>query len=34
MEIRNLMEDAVKAVVEELFEIENREHRLGYCTCA
>jgi competence protein ComFB len=34
MEIRNLMEDAVKAVVDELFEIESREHRLGYCTCA
>lgn len=33
MEIRNLMEDAVKTVVDELFEIESRDHRLGFCTC-
>jgi competence protein ComFB len=33
MDIRNVMEDAVKVVVEELFEIENREKRLGFCTC-
>jgi competence protein ComFB len=33
MEIRNIMEDAVKVLVEELFERENREKRLGYCTC-
>jgi competence protein ComFB len=33
MEIRNLMEDAVKAVVEELFDSERADPRLGYCTC-
>jgi len=33
MEIRNLMEDAVKAVVDELFESERGTPRLGYCTC-
>lgn len=33
MEIRNLMEDVVKAVVEELFDAETREKRLGYCVC-
>jgi competence protein ComFB len=33
MDIRNIMEDAVKVLVEELFERENRELRLGYCTC-
>ncbi len=33
MEIRNIMEDAVKAMVEELFEHEAREKRLGFCTC-
>ena len=33
MDIRNIMEDAVKAMVEELFEREDREKRLGYCTC-
>jgi competence protein ComFB len=33
MDIRNVMEDAVKVVVEELFEIEDREKRLGFCTC-
>jgi competence protein ComFB len=33
MDIRNVMEDSVKAVVEELFEIEAKEKRLGYCTC-
>jgi competence protein ComFB len=33
MDIRNVMEDAVKVVVEELFEIEEKEKRLGYCTC-
>jgi competence protein ComFB len=33
MEIRNIMEDAVKVLVEELFEREDREKRLGYCTC-
>jgi competence protein ComFB len=27
------MEDSVKVLVEELFERENREKRLGYCTC-
>ena len=33
MDIRNVMEDSVKVVVEELFEIENKEKRLGFCTC-
>jgi competence protein ComFB len=33
MDIRNVMEDSVKAVVEELFEIEEKEKRLGFCTC-
>jgi competence protein ComFB len=33
MEIRNLMEDAVATVVDELFEFEEREKRLGFCTC-
>jgi competence protein ComFB len=33
MEIRNLMEDSVKAVVDELFAAEARDHRLGYCSC-
>lgn len=33
MEIRNIMEDAVKVLVEELFEREDREKRLGFCTC-
>jgi competence protein ComFB len=33
MDIRNVMEDAVKVVVEELFEIEKKENRLGYCIC-
>lgn len=33
MDIRNVMEDSVKAVVEELFEIEAKEKRLGFCTC-
>jgi competence protein ComFB len=33
MEIRNLMEDAVKIVVEELFEAEDKTKRLGFCTC-
>lgn len=33
MDIRNIMEDAVKVLVEELFEREDREKRLGYCTC-
>jgi len=33
MEIRNAMEDAVKVMVEELFEREDREKSLGYCTC-
>jgi len=33
MEIRNLMEDAVKAMVDELFESEKRDPRLGYCVC-
>ncbi len=33
MEIRNAMEDAVKVLVEELFEREDREKRLGFCTC-
>jgi competence protein ComFB len=33
MDVRNVMEDAVKVVVEELFELENKEKRLGFCTC-
>jgi competence protein ComFB len=33
MDVRNAMEDSVKAVVEELFEVEAKEKRLGYCTC-
>jgi len=33
MEIRNLMEDAVKSLVGELFAIEDRDKRLGFCTC-
>jgi competence protein ComFB len=33
MEIRNIMEDSVKVLVEELFEREKREKLLGYCTC-
>jgi len=33
MDIRNLMEDVVKAVVQELFDAETKEKRLGYCTC-
>jgi competence protein ComFB len=33
MEIRNLMEDAVLAAVGELFDLEDKDHRLGYCTC-
>lgn len=33
MDIRNVMEDLVKAIVDELFEAEARERRLGYCTC-
>jgi competence protein ComFB len=33
MEIRNLMEDAVKTVVDELFRIEGKDRRLGYCVC-
>jgi competence protein ComFB len=33
MDIRNVMEDAVKAMVEELFEREDKEKRLGFCTC-
>ena len=33
MEIRNLMEDAVLSAVGELFTLEEREGRLGYCTC-
>lgn len=33
MEIRNLMEDVVKALVDELFGIEAKERRLGYCVC-
>ncbi len=33
MEIRNLMEYSVKAVVDELFDNETREPHLGYCTC-
>ncbi len=33
MDIRNIMEDAVKAMVEELFEREDREKRLDFCTC-
>ena len=33
MEIRNLMEDAVLAAVGELFELEEKDPRLGLCTC-
>ena len=33
MEIQNLMEEEVKAVIDELFEIESSDRRLGYCTC-
>ncbi|HET7839788.1 MAG TPA: late competence development ComFB family protein [Rectinemataceae bacterium] len=33
MEIHNLMEYAVQAVVDELFDHETREPQLGYCTC-
>jgi Late competence development protein ComFB. len=33
MDIRNIMEDAVKGVVDELFDLEGRERHLGYCTC-
>jgi len=33
MEIRNLMEDAVLAAVGELFSLEEKDQRLGYCTC-
>ncbi len=33
MEIRNLMEDAVLATVGELFELEEKDTRLGLCTC-
>jgi competence protein ComFB len=33
MEIRNIMEDSVKVLVEELFEREDREKMLGFCTC-
>jgi competence protein ComFB len=33
MDIRNVMEDMVKAVVDELFDNETKEKRLGYCTC-
>jgi competence protein ComFB len=33
MEIRNLMEDAVLAAVGELFALEDKDHRLGFCTC-
>lgn len=34
MEIRNLMEEAVLAVVGELFELEAMERKLGFCVCA
>jgi competence protein ComFB len=33
MEIRNLMEDAVLATVSELFELEEKDLKLGFCTC-
>jgi competence protein ComFB len=33
MDVRNVMEDAVKSLVDELFEAENRDRRLGFCTC-
>ncbi|MDA8425612.1 MAG: late competence development ComFB family protein [Treponema sp.] len=33
MDIRNVMEDLVKTVVDELFDAEAKEKRLGYCTC-
>jgi competence protein ComFB len=34
MDIRNLMEDAVLSVVGELFELEEKGHPLGFCTCS
>jgi len=33
MDIRNLMEEAVLSMVEELFTIEETEKSLGFCTC-
>ena len=33
MEIRNLMENSVRTLVDELFAIEGREKRIGFCTC-
>lgn len=33
MDVRNVMEDAVKSLVDELFDAENRDKRLGFCTC-
>jgi competence protein ComFB len=33
IDVRNVMEDTVKALVEELFANEEKEKRLGYCTC-
>jgi competence protein ComFB len=33
MEIRNLIEDSVGALIEELFANEEKEKRLGFCTC-
>lgn len=33
MEIRNLMEEAVLGVVDELFAAEERDKGLGFCTC-
>ncbi|MDP3176639.1 MAG: late competence development ComFB family protein [Spirochaetaceae bacterium] len=33
MEIRNLMENSVRTLVDELFAIEEREKHIGFCTC-
>jgi competence protein ComFB len=33
MEIRNLMEDTVQVLVDEIFEEEAKRPKLGYCTC-
>lgn len=33
MDVRNVMEDAVKSLVDELFAAEDRDKRLGFCTC-
>ncbi|MBL8968760.1 MAG: late competence development ComFB family protein [Spirochaetaceae bacterium] len=33
MEIRNLLEDAVLSLIDELFATEEKDKRLGFCTC-